>query len=231
MATKNLVLNPANDIVFEGPFKHVVTSYLELHNPDTEKKACFKIKTTAPRRYCVRPNSGFIQPGQTQKIAIMLQPLDSGFDSETAKHKFMVQSTTEFDQTLTSPEAVWLDIIATDVKNDKLKCVFRSNAPNADVESTTACSSDIVAEKSTSGDTKANLSETPIHQVNKPTDTPENRSNMNLFTTSSVSDKSRLESSQNLSSFQKTIQSGDYTSVYIAILMLVLGIIFGKYLL
>lgn len=45
---------------FAGPFKDVVTSELKLTNP-TEKRICFKVKTTAPKRYCVRPNSGILE--------------------------------------------------------------------------------------------------------------------------------------------------------------------------
>jgi hypothetical protein len=32
---------------------------MKLTNP-SEKKVCFKIKTTAPKKYCVRPNSGVL---------------------------------------------------------------------------------------------------------------------------------------------------------------------------
>lgn len=44
-----------------GPFTDVVTAELKLYNP-TEKRICFKVKTTAPKRYCVRPNSGLLEP-------------------------------------------------------------------------------------------------------------------------------------------------------------------------
>ena len=44
---------------FAGPFTEVVTTHLFLTNP-SKRRVCFKVKTTAPRRYCVRPNSGFI---------------------------------------------------------------------------------------------------------------------------------------------------------------------------
>lgn len=49
------ILNP-----WAGPFTEVVTSYLKLKNP-TEHKIAFKVKTTAPKRYCVRPNSGVLR--------------------------------------------------------------------------------------------------------------------------------------------------------------------------
>ncbi|XP_053328818.1 vesicle-associated membrane protein-associated protein A-like [Spea bombifrons] len=51
-----LILDPPNELKFRGPFTDVVTTNLKLRNP-SERKVCFKVKTTAPRRYCVRPNA------------------------------------------------------------------------------------------------------------------------------------------------------------------------------
>lgn len=42
-----------------GPFTEVVTSTLTLRNP-TNDPVIFKVKTTAPKQYCVRPNSGLL---------------------------------------------------------------------------------------------------------------------------------------------------------------------------
>lgn len=50
-----------------GPFSDVVTTNLKLSNP-TERNVCFKVKTTAPRRYCVRPNSGIIDAGTSLNV-------------------------------------------------------------------------------------------------------------------------------------------------------------------
>lgn len=52
---------------FSGPFSDVVTTNLKLSNP-TERNVCFKVKTTAPRRYCVRPNSGIIDAGTSLNV-------------------------------------------------------------------------------------------------------------------------------------------------------------------
>ncbi len=46
---------------FLGPFSGVVTTTLTLRNPSNEKVG-FKVKTTAPKQYCVRPNSGVVDP-------------------------------------------------------------------------------------------------------------------------------------------------------------------------
>lgn len=74
-----------------GPFTEVVTSYLRLTNP-ADQRVCFKVKTTAPKRYCVRPNNGIVDPGHTATIAVMLQPFDVDNQAEKNKHKFMVQT-------------------------------------------------------------------------------------------------------------------------------------------
>uniref|UniRef100_A0A3P8YUA0 Vesicle-associated membrane protein-associated protein A n=1 Tax=Esox lucius TaxID=8010 RepID=A0A3P8YUA0_ESOLU len=85
-----LVLEPPYDLKFKGPFTEVVTTNLKLKNP-SDKRVCFKVKTTAPRRYCVRPNSGMIESGGTVTVSVMLQPFE--YDpNEKSKHKFMVQT-------------------------------------------------------------------------------------------------------------------------------------------
>ena len=62
-----LQLEPANELRFKGPFDDYVTVSLSIKNP-TEKRIAFKIKTTAPKRYCVKPNSGVLDPAQSMKV-------------------------------------------------------------------------------------------------------------------------------------------------------------------
>ncbi|XP_008581071.1 PREDICTED: vesicle-associated membrane protein-associated protein A isoform X2 [Galeopterus variegatus] len=116
-----LVLDPPTDLKFKGPFTDVVTTNLKLRNP-SDRKVCFKVKTTAPRRYCVRPNSGIIDPGSTVTVSVMLQPFD--YDpNEKSKHKFMVQ--TIFAPPNTSDmEAVWKEAKLDELMDSKLRCVF-----------------------------------------------------------------------------------------------------------
>ncbi|XP_072460329.1 vesicle-associated membrane protein-associated protein A isoform X1 [Notamacropus eugenii] len=116
-----LLLDPPTDLKFKGPFTDVVTTNLKLRNP-SDRKVCFKVKTTAPRRYCVRPNSGIIDPGSTVTVSVMLQPFD--YDpNEKSKHKFMVQ--TIFAPSNTSDmEAVWKEAKPDELMDSKLRCVF-----------------------------------------------------------------------------------------------------------
>jgi hypothetical protein len=55
-------------LFYAGPFNVPSTTVMKLTNP-SEKRVCFKIKTTAPKRYCVRPNAGLLEPGQQASIA------------------------------------------------------------------------------------------------------------------------------------------------------------------
>lgn len=85
------------DLKFIGPFTEYVTSNLRLTNP-SGRPVCFKVKTTAPRFYCVRPNSGVVKPLETAVINVMLQPVDqtTNLENERTRHKFMIQVTNYF---------------------------------------------------------------------------------------------------------------------------------------
>ncbi|KAF7245120.1 Vesicle-associated membrane protein-associated protein A [Varanus komodoensis] len=127
-----LVLDPPTDLKFKGPFTDVVTTNLKLRNP-SDRKVCFKVKTTAPRRYCVRPNSGIIDPGSSVTVSVMLQPFD--YDpNEKSKHKFMVQ-TIFAPPNITDMEAVWKDAKPEELMDSKLRCVFEMPNENDKLQS------------------------------------------------------------------------------------------------
>ncbi|XP_018007842.1 vesicle-associated membrane protein-associated protein A isoform X2 [Hyalella azteca] len=121
-----LILDPPVELKFKGPFDEVSASKLTLTNP-TEHTVCFKVKTTAPRRYCVRPNSGTIKPKSSVSVILLLQPFD--YDPhEKNKHKFMVQSMyyMEGDQ---SVEAMFREAKPEELMDSKLRCVFEIPSP------------------------------------------------------------------------------------------------------
>lgn len=116
-----LEIDPPHELKFKGPFTVPVTSHLTLTNP-SDKRVVFKIKTTVPKKYCVRPNSGILEPSESTLLAICLQPFV--FDpNEKNKHKFMVQS-------MYAPEGeinldqIWREIKPETLMDSKLKCVF-----------------------------------------------------------------------------------------------------------
>ncbi|XP_075557032.1 vesicle-associated membrane protein/synaptobrevin-binding protein-like isoform X3 [Dermacentor variabilis] len=121
MSKQVLQLEPDSELHFKGPFNDVVTSHLKLSNP-TDKRICFKVKTTAPKRYCVRPNSGILEPKQAVQVAVMLQPFE--YDpTEKNKHKFMVQTMIAPDGDV-NQDTVWRDANPESLMDSKLRCVF-----------------------------------------------------------------------------------------------------------
>ncbi|RWS08142.1 VAMP-associated protein involved in inositol metabolism-like protein [Dinothrombium tinctorium] len=121
-AEQILILEPKHELHFKGPYNEVVTSYLKLTNPST-KRVCFKVKTTAPKRYCVRPNNGIIEPKGNTTIAVMLQPFDIENQSDKNKHKFMVQTVFAPEGDV-NQETLWKEVPSENIMDSKLKCVF-----------------------------------------------------------------------------------------------------------
>jgi hypothetical protein len=79
-----------------------VTMTLRHPDPDSSPVA-FKVKTTQPRRYLVRPNQGLIEPGGSEEVQIVLVEKDKASLMESyqrlgqsaldhSKDKFLVQS-------------------------------------------------------------------------------------------------------------------------------------------
>nr|XP_046239099.1 vesicle-associated membrane protein-associated protein B/C-like [Scatophagus argus] len=139
-----LLLEPQHELKFRGPFSDVVTTNLKLSNP-TDRNVCFKVKTTAPRRYCVRPNSGIIDAGTSINVSVMLQPFD--YDpNEKSKHKFMVQSMLA-PPDMTDMEGVWKEAKPEELMDSKLRCVFEmpvENEKTHDMESNKMMSSSLL---------------------------------------------------------------------------------------
>jgi len=126
-----LQITPPQELSFKGPFNEVVTSTLNLHNP-SDRKVCFKVKTTAPRRYCVRPNSGFVEPNESVNVSVMLQPIE-GDANDKGKHKFMVQSMYATDA-CEELDKIWAQAEPGDLMDSKLKCVFIEPCPQDEEE-------------------------------------------------------------------------------------------------
>jgi len=117
-----LQLEPANELVFKGPFKDVVATTLTLKNP-TDKAVTFKVKTTAPRHYCVKPNCGTVKARDKVIVDVMLQPFDHS-STDNKRHKFMVQTMVVPDG-VQDVESLWRVAEPSSIMDSKLKCVFQ----------------------------------------------------------------------------------------------------------
>lgn len=114
-----LQVDPHNELLFHLPS----AAFVRLTNV-SNKKVLFKIKTTAPKKYCVRPNSGMLIPNNHIDIVLSLQPF--AYDpSEKNKHKFLIQSAVapEGDVNLDSD---WRNIPVDQIIDTKLRCIFEA---------------------------------------------------------------------------------------------------------
>ncbi|KAF1921909.1 PapD-like protein [Ampelomyces quisqualis] len=116
------------DLGFKRPFQQEVSKTLRLKNPHSDPVA-FKVKTTAPKQYCVRPNSGRIEPGKDVEVQILLQAMkeDPPPDAK-CRDKFLVQSVlVTADKEFTNVGSLWSHIEQTDkssIQEKKIRVLF-----------------------------------------------------------------------------------------------------------
>jgi len=123
-----LQIDPEKELVFQGPFTNVVTTLINLTNP-TDKNVCFKVKTTAPKRFCVKPNCGVIEPRGGVGVSVschnMLQEFSPDDIKAANKFKFLVQSTYAPDDMLDVVQ-FWKSITKSiPIADSKIVCVFQ----------------------------------------------------------------------------------------------------------
>ena len=86
-----LIISPT-ELKFKFELKKQIPATLVLHNPATHTVA-FKIKTTTPKKYCVRPSTGFVLPQSKVPIQIMMSSQkEKPQDFDACRDKFLVQS-------------------------------------------------------------------------------------------------------------------------------------------
>ncbi|VVB06778.1 unnamed protein product [Arabis nemorensis] len=72
---------------------------MQLTNKTTTKYVAFKVKTTNPRKYCVRPNTGVVLPGDSCNVTVTMQAIKEAPMDMQCKDKFLVQTVVVSDGT------------------------------------------------------------------------------------------------------------------------------------
>ncbi|XP_002974200.2 vesicle-associated protein 1-3 isoform X1 [Selaginella moellendorffii] len=93
-----LITVQPSELVFRFELKKQLSCSIRLNNVGDEFVA-FKVKTTAPKRYCVRPNAGVIQPRGTCDVAFTMQAQREAPADFQCKDKFMILSVVATEQT------------------------------------------------------------------------------------------------------------------------------------
>lgn len=91
MTSEELLIIDPLDLQFPFELKKSISSSFELINK-TDNHVAFKVKTTNPRKYTVRPNSGIVLPQSRSNVTVTMQPQTELPPDMQCKDKFLVQS-------------------------------------------------------------------------------------------------------------------------------------------
>lgn len=79
------------ELQFSFELKKQISSSLQLSNKSDDYVA-FKVKTTNPKKYCVRPNTGIVMPRSTCEVIVTMQAQKEAPPDMQCKDKFLLQS-------------------------------------------------------------------------------------------------------------------------------------------
>uniref|UniRef100_M1CGD9 VAP27 n=1 Tax=Solanum tuberosum TaxID=4113 RepID=M1CGD9_SOLTU len=79
------------ELQFPFELKKQISSSLQLSNKSDDYVA-FKVKTTNPKKYCVRPNTGIVMPRSTCEVIVTMQAQKEAPPDMQCKDKFLLQS-------------------------------------------------------------------------------------------------------------------------------------------
>ncbi|EER43561.1 MSP domain-containing protein [Histoplasma capsulatum var. duboisii H88] len=118
---------PQKFLRFHRPFNREVSQTLTIENNNDEPVA-FKVKTTAPKSYCVRPNSGRIGAGERVDVQVLLQAMKDDRSVGASKDKFLVQSVAvSTDKDFSNVSSIWQHVEQTSkssIHEQKIKVEF-----------------------------------------------------------------------------------------------------------
>ncbi|KAK0727006.1 PapD-like protein [Lasiosphaeria miniovina] len=110
------------ELNFHRPFTVEVAQVLKIKN-NNQAPIAFKVKTTAPKQYCVRPNSGRIEPGHEVEVSVLLQAMKQEPPLEArCRDKFLVQSVEiTGDKEFTNVAQIWESVDKAAIQEKKIR--------------------------------------------------------------------------------------------------------------
>ncbi|XP_071691162.1 vesicle-associated protein 1-2-like [Rutidosis leptorrhynchoides] len=91
MTTGELLSVEPQELQFPFELKKQIACSMQLTNKTNEHVA-FKVKTTNPKKYCVRPNTGIVLPHSTCDVTVTMQAQREAPPDMVCKDKFLLQS-------------------------------------------------------------------------------------------------------------------------------------------
>uniref|UniRef100_A0A0E0M9H9 MSP domain-containing protein n=1 Tax=Oryza punctata TaxID=4537 RepID=A0A0E0M9H9_ORYPU len=90
-ASSDLVDVDPPELQFPFELDKQISCPLRIANK-TERTVAFKVKTTSPKKYCVRPNNGVVRPRSASVVVVTMQAQTVAPPDLQCKDKFLVQS-------------------------------------------------------------------------------------------------------------------------------------------
>ncbi|KAK6240029.1 hypothetical protein QUC31_005498 [Theobroma cacao] len=91
MSTGELLSIEPQELQFPFELRKQISCSLNLSNK-TDNYVAFKVKTTNPKKYCVRPNTGVVLPRSTCNVIVTMQAQKETPPDMQCKDKFLLQS-------------------------------------------------------------------------------------------------------------------------------------------
>ncbi|XP_019434892.1 PREDICTED: vesicle-associated protein 1-2-like isoform X1 [Lupinus angustifolius] len=115
------------ELKFPFELKKQISCSLQLSNK-TDSYVAFKVKTTNPKKYCVRPNNGIVLPRSVCDVMVTMQAQKEAPADMQCKDKFLLQSVKTYDGA--SPKDISADMFNKEaghvVEETKLRVLYVS---------------------------------------------------------------------------------------------------------
>ncbi|CAL2259395.1 unnamed protein product [Prunus armeniaca] len=122
MSTGELLSIEPLELKFPFELKKQISCSLLLSNK-TDNYVAFKVKTTNPKKYCVRPNTGIVSPRSTCDVIVTMQAQKEAPPDMQCKDKFLLQSVKTNDGA--TPKDITPEVFNKEAGNVVEECILR----------------------------------------------------------------------------------------------------------
>lgn len=126
-----LDINPKDHLAFTKNDSSKNTRTLKLTNVSNDNVA-FKVKTTAPKSYLVRPSSGTLRNGEQMDVQIIMQSQPGPAEGNPSTHRFLVQAAVVTSDGLIDKE-MWSKFSKDDIQEKRLNVIVEEGAESGNV--------------------------------------------------------------------------------------------------
>ncbi|XP_052828219.1 motile sperm domain-containing protein 2 [Octopus bimaculoides] len=120
--TRLLSIRPADELCFQlDENVKEIYSTISLSNTLTNPIA-YKVKTTSPEKFRVRPSGGVVRPGSPVTVNVHIQP---GFENKIQSDKFLVRAMEVTDESKDVAE-LWKTVQRESIMEHRLRCIINS---------------------------------------------------------------------------------------------------------